>query len=170
MRLDVIHQIRGFTAICLAASLMFSARADNWSYWGYAPPNLHGSGSQLATDGTNLYYSTILDGVYRATLADQQFAAMPLTGFPLWDATNNPNGFAVTQIAATPQGTVVISGSQVNVSSNTVTFNPPGSAANLRPVFYWWDETNQLWQPAAIGNKSYPYTGKVGLAKTIIVI
>ena len=146
-------------------ALALTGRADNWSYWGQVsvPEMRFGTaGAQLATDGTNFYYSTVLDGVYRASLADGNFTAMPLTGFPLWDATTNKGGFAVTQIAATPQGTVVLSGSPVNVTSNTVIFNPPGGAANSLPVFYWWDETNQLWQAASISGKPYPYTGNVG--------
>ncbi len=142
-----------------------NSRADGWNYWSQvfiANQQFGNNGTKLATDGTNLYYSTALDGVYRATLADRNFSVLPLTGFPLWDANTNTNGYAVTHIAATPQGTVVISGSPINVSSNLITFNPPGSANNTLPVFYWWDETNQLWHAATVTGKSYPYTSNVG--------
>lgn len=138
-----------------------NSRADSWNFWGQVFVN-NAAVSRLATDGTNIFYSTALDGVYRATVADRNFSLMPMTGFPLWDANANTNGFAVANVAATPQGTVVIAGSQVSVSSNTITFNPPGSSANTLPVFYWFDETNQLWHAAAITGKSYPYTGNVG--------
>jgi hypothetical protein len=138
-----------------------AAHADNWNYWGQVLVTT-GAGPKLATDGTNIFYSTILDGVYRATLANRNFSLMPMTGFPLWDANTNTNGFAVANIATTPLGTIVISGSQISVSSNTITFNPPGSSANTLPVFYWWDETNQLWHAATITGKTYPYTGNVG--------
>lgn len=141
------------------------ALADTWQLW--ANVSLPGApsgagGAQLANDGTNIYYSTILNGVYRATLANGNFSAMPLTGFPLWDANTNTNGFAVQYLAATPQGTVVIAGSPVQVTTNGVLFNPPGGANNTLPVFYWWDETNQLWHASGVTNKSYPYTGNVG--------
>ena len=35
-------------------------------------------------------------------------------------------------------------------------------STNTLPLFYWWDETNQLWHASGISNKSYPYTGNVG--------
>lgn len=138
-----------------------SVRADNWSYWGQVSV-ANGAVARLATDGTNMFYSTALDGVYRAMFADRNFSLMPMTGFPLWDANSNTNGFAVASVAATPQGTVVIAGSPISVSSNTITFNPPGSSTNTLPVFYWWDETNQLWHAASVTGKFYPYTGNVG--------
>ena len=149
----------------LATFSICSSRADTWSHWtDVAIPGAQfgGAGAQLATDGTNIYYLTILDGVYRASLADGNFSVLPLTGFPLWDANTNTSGFAVQRIAATPQGTLVIAGSPVNVNSNLVTFNPPGSPTNTLPVFYWWDETNQLWHAATVTGKTYPYTSNVG--------
>ncbi len=152
-------------AVFLFPSATFRASADTWSHWtDVAIPNAQfgASGAQLATDGTNIFYSTLLDGVYRTTFANGYFSAMPLNGFPLWDANTNTNGFAVQHLAATPQGTVVISGSPVNVSSNSITFNPPGSSTNTRPVFYWWDEANQLWHASVITGKNYPYTSNVG--------
>jgi len=144
--------------------LIASAHADGWNYWGYVfIPNIQfGSQSaQLATDGTNLFYSTLVDGVYRAALADQNFSPMPLTGFPLWDPNANTNGFAVGNLAVAPHGTLLLSGTPVNISSNTIS-PPPSSYNNTLPVFYWWDETNQLWHAAAVANKNYPYTGNVG--------
>ncbi len=138
-----------------------SAPADSWSYWGSIPVS-NGSGPKLATDGTNIYYTTYLDGVYRATLVDKMFTRLPMTGFPLWDAITNTNGFAVVNVAATPQGTLVICGSQISANLTNITFNPPGSANNTLPVFYWWDETNQLWHAAAVANRPYPYTSNVG--------
>jgi len=149
-------------AVGLAVLLMaVSARADYWTYWGQVSIS-NGAGARLTTDGTNILYSTFLDGVYRATLADRAFSLMPMTGFPLWDANTTTNGYALASIAITPHGTIVIAGSQVSVSSNTITFNPPGSPNNTRPVFYWWDETNQLWHAAATINRPYPYTSNVG--------
>lgn len=141
--------------------MTLSVCAGSWNYWGQVQVN-NGAGARLTTDGKNILLSTYLDGAYRAALADQDFSHLPMTGFPLWDASTNPNGFAVTSAALTPQGTIVIAGSPVAVKANIITFNPPGSSANTLPVFYWWDETNQLWHPAAITNKSYPYTGNVG--------
>ena len=141
------------------------ASADTWSHWTdvtLANPQFGGSGAKLATDGTNIFYATHLDGVYRATLANGNFSALPLTGFPLWDANTNTNGLAVSAIAATPQGTVVIAGSPVNMTSNGLAFNPPSSFNNTLPVFYWWDETNQLWHASGLTNKIYPYTSNVG--------
>ena len=160
----------GGKSFWLAASVDFfsialAVRADTWSYWSnVAIPNTQfgAFGAQLATDGTNIFYSTILDGVYSASLADGNFSALPLTGFPLWDANTNTNGYAVQRIVATPQGTVVIAGSPVNVTSNSVTFNPPGSSTNTLPIFYWWDEANQLWHASAITGKNYPYTSNIG--------
>lgn len=148
-----------------SCALATAVHAQSWNYWGQVNiqnPQAGGSGAQLATGGTNIYFSTLLDGVYRASLDDRNFLPMPMTGFPLWDANVNTNGFALQHLVATPQGTVVISGSQISVASNTITFNPPGSSANTVPVFYWWDETNQLWHASTVTNKSYPYTGNVG--------
>ena len=144
--------------------MVFSVRADGWNYWGsvYIPNMQFGTQSaQLATDGTNLFYSTLIDGVYRAALADQYFSPMPLTGFPLWDANTNTNGFAVGNLAVAPHGTLLLSGAPVNVNSNTMS-PPPSTFTNLLPVFYWWDETNQLWHAATVTNKTYPYTANVG--------
>ena len=150
---------------CLLTAVYFltatSAHADIWNYWGSVAV-ANGSGPKLATDGTNLFYATILDGVYRAALADRNFSHLPMTGFPLWDALTNTNGFGVVNVAATPQGTLVICGSQISVSSNNITFKPPGSANNTNSVFYWFDETNQLWHAAAVANRPYPYTSNVG--------
>ncbi len=150
----------------LTVASLFCARADGWNYWGqvyvnYNPYATISFSTRLATDGTNLFYSTVLDGVYRAALADQQFSPMPMTGFPLWDGAVNTNGYAVQNLAVTPQGTLVISGSPVNVISNGIS-PPPNSFTNPLPVFYWWDETNQLWHAASVINKSYPYTANVG--------
>lgn len=140
------------------------ARADSWNFWSNIPVNFAGgtAGAQLATDGASLVYSTPLDGVFRASLADKIFSALPMTGFPLANFTTLTNGFAISFIAATPQGTIVIAGSPVWVSTNSLQFNPPGGAANPLPVFYWFDETNQVWQPSGVTNKTYPYTGNVG--------
>ncbi len=85
-----------------------------------------------------------------------------MTGFPLWNANTNTNGFACANLVVTPQGTIVIVGSQVSASTTNIQFNPPGSSTNTLPVFYWWDETNQLWQASAITGKTYPYTSNVG--------
>lgn len=157
--------IKLFSALSAWLLAGAAARADTWSLWAnvnLTSPQLGGAGGRLANDGTNIFFSTYLDGVYRATLADKNFSGMPLTGFPLWDANTNTNGFAVSAVAATPQGTVVIAGSQVQVATNSILFNPPGSSTNTLPVFYWWDETNQLWHASAISGKLYPYTGNVG--------
>ncbi len=146
-------------------ALRLGVQADTWQPWGQvvvAPAPTGSAGAQLATDGTCLYYSTYLAGVYRATLVSHFFTPLPLTGFPLWDANTNASGLAVTAIAATPQGDLVIAGSPVGVQNNTIQFNPPGGSANAQPVFYWWDEPNQTWHPAAIAGKSYPYTGNTG--------
>src|SRR4051794_32586984 len=91
-------------AIFCAASSLLCARADDtWEYWA-SVPTVNASAPKLATDGTNIYFSTLLDGVYRATLDDRNFSLMPMTGFPLWDANTNTNGFAAQNIATTPQG------------------------------------------------------------------
>ncbi len=149
----------------LTAFLIFTARADSWLPWADVPifnQQFGATGAQLANDGTNIYFSTDFSGVYRAALADGNFSAMPLTGFPLWDATTQTNGLAVTAIAATPQGTVVIAGSPVFATTNAIVFNPSNLPPNTLPVFYWWDETNQLWNPSVIVGKTYPYTHNVG--------
>lgn len=156
---------RGFglflAALTFCFAVAFAARADSWSYWGHVSAT-SAAGPKMSTDGTNIFYSTFLDGVYRATLADKVFTAMPMTGFPLWEANTNPNGFACANVAVTPQGTVVICGSQVSASTTNIQFNPPGSSTNTLPVFYWWDETNQLWHASSITGKTYPYTSNVG--------
>ena len=142
-----------------------AARADSWQSWGnvYAGnTQFGGAGAQLATDGTNMYYSTYLSGIYRGAFADRNFSALPLTGFPLWDANTNTNGYALTHVAVTPQGTLVISGSPVFVTSNNIAFNPSNTPPNTLPVFYWWDETNRLWHASVITGKTYPYTSNVG--------
>ena len=138
------------------------ARADGWNYSGNLPGLQYGSaGNRFATDGTNLYYSSVLDGVFRTPLADQNFSAMPMTGFPSWDPNANTNGFAVWNIHIAPRGTLLISGSPINVTAAGI--NPPPSPFNnTLPVFYWWDETNQLWHPALVSGKSYPYTASAG--------
>lgn len=149
-------------AFCLSPAAV--SRADGWSFWGRLNLEHQVSGNVaagLATDGTNLFYSTLLEGVWRASLEDRQFTRMPMTGFPAWDANTNTNGFAVWNIAVSAQGTLVISGSPVNVTSNTVS-PPPSSFNNTLPVFYWWDEDNQTWQASSVTNKSYPYTANVG--------
>jgi len=152
-------------AACVALLLLVvSARADGWTGQGsvYIPNMQFGTQmAQLATDGTNLYYSTLVDGVYRSALPQLNFSEMPLTGFPLWDPVTNTNGFAVQNLAVAPLGTVLISGTPVNISANGIS-PPPGSFNNLLPVFYWWDETNQVWHPAVVTGKAYPYTASVG--------
>ena len=159
--LSALFRRAGGLAVFLMA---VSARADRWNYWGQVSiPNMQfgTQSAQLATDGTNLFYSTLIDGVYRAALADQNFSPMPLTGFPIWDANTNTNGFAIGNLAVAPHGTLLLSGSPVNINSNTIS-PPPSSFTNPLPVFYWWDETNQTWRAAAVTNKTYPYTGNVG--------
>jgi hypothetical protein len=149
----------------LAIIVIVSAHADTWQSWAtvaLANPQFGSSGARMANDGTNIVYCTYVDGVYRAALADGNFSALPLTGFPLWDANTQTNGLAVTAIAATPQGTVVIAGNPVQFSTNGIVFNPPGGANNTLPVFYWFDETNQIWQASGVTGHSYPYTGNTG--------
>ena len=153
-------------AICLATSVIISQAGGIWLPWGNITiPNLRGgySSAQLASDGANLYYSTLLDGVWRASLTDRVFYPLPMTGFPLWDGTTNTNGFAVWNLATTPQGTLVIAGSPVNFNTaSNILSSPPSTFHNTLPVFYWWDETNQLWHAASVTNKSYPYTSSAG--------
>jgi hypothetical protein len=156
-------QTAGLTLALATFLHALTARADSWTYWSSVPLPSNASFAplpKLATDGTNLYYSTILSGVYRASLADGQFSVMPMTGFPLW-STNNTNGFAVWNIGVSAPGILVISGSPINVTSNGVS-SPPSSFNNTLPVFYWWDEANQLWNAAGVTNKSYPYTSSAG--------
>ncbi|HEX7651884.1 MAG TPA: Ig-like domain-containing protein, partial [Verrucomicrobiae bacterium] len=142
-----------------------SGRADSWSPWNslfFPGAAYNGAGLQLAANGTYLYAATYFDGIYRASGPGTGFTGLPLTGFPLYDATTNTTGLAVTAIAVTDAGAVVIAGSPVQVTTNQILFNPPGGAQNTLPVFYWWDETNQLWQAAGITGKTYPYTGNTG--------
>ena len=150
-------------AIFLAAA---NALADGWNAWAkihISNPHTGNSGAQIATDGTNFYYSFLANGVWSAPYATpSQFTQMPMTGFPLWDANTNTNGYAVVNIAVTPQGTVVISGTPVSINNFSVNFAPPAGLTNTLPVFYWWDATNQLWHAAAVTGKNYPYTVGVG--------
>ncbi len=156
---NLIAKCAAWLGLC---SLAVSARADGWNYWGDLPPLQYGSAAnRFATDGTNLFYSSVLDGVFRASLADQNFSALPMTGFPAWDPTINSNGFAVWNLHVAPHGTLLISGAPVNVTATGIN-PPPASFNNSLPVFYWWDETNQLWHPAAVAGKSYPYTASAG--------
>lgn len=156
------------TRLLLGVGLWLSqfstARADSWTVWGqvYISNLTYGAASaKLATDGTNLFYSTLLDGVYRASLADHQFTPMPLTGIPMWDAVTNTNGYAVWNLAVAPHGTLLLSGTPVNVITNNIS-PPPNTFNNTLPVFYWWDETNQFWHAASVTNKNYPYTTSAG--------
>jgi hypothetical protein len=150
-------------AIFLAAA---SAPADGWNAWSkihISNPHTGNAGAQIATDGTNFYYAFLANGVWSAPFAPaSQFTQMPMTGFPLWDANTNTNGFAVINIAATPQGTLVISGTPVNINNFSLNFAPAAALTNTLPVFYWWDVTNQFWQAATVTGKSYPYTVGVG--------
>src|SRR5690242_8282549 len=101
-------------SVALVLSQRSIAHADGWTPWGqvYIPNMIFGTASaKLATDGTNLFYSTLIDGIWRASLTDHQFSPMPLTGFPMWDATTNTNGFAVWNLAVAPHGTLLMSGS-----------------------------------------------------------
>lgn len=166
----------GRTAVRLAvllAALMeiMPACAQGWNYWGQVfieSPNTVPGESQLATDGTNLYYATSVEGIYEASIESQYFSPMPMTGFPLWNASSNPNGFTVANIATSSQGRVVISGTPVSITitvSNGITgynFSSTPALTNTQPVFYWWDATNQVWQAAAVSGKTYPYTVNVG--------
>jgi hypothetical protein len=139
--------------------LALNCRADGWNYWGDFPSGT--GGSRMATDGTNLFYSTPLEGVFAATLQDRVFSPLPMTGYPSWDANTNTNGYAIWNIHVAPHGTLLISGSPVNVNSNNIS-PPPSPYNNTLPVFYWWDSTNQVWQPSSITGKTYPYTANAG--------
>ena len=156
--------IRWLACACLMTSVL--GHADTWNFWGNvypANPFAGTAGTQLATDGSNLVYSTYSDGVFRASFDTKTFSVLPMTGFPLADPFTNPtNGLAVYSVAATPQGTIVIAGAPVWVTTNSIQFNPPGGSSNTLPVFYWFDETNQIWQPSGITGHTYPYTGNVG--------
>ncbi len=146
-------------------ALAFNAAADGWSQWAQVS-GARAISAQLATDGTNMFYSTVLDGVYRAKLTDKNFSLMPMTGFPIWDANTNTNGFGVWNLAVTPSGQLLISGTPVSVtfSNGSISGINALSAAttNAIPVFYWWDESNQLWHASSVTNKSYPYTLSTG--------
>ncbi len=139
------------------------AGADTWTNWGKATvTNTSGVAAgfaRLATDGTNLYYATTFNGVYRAALTDHVFSAMPMTGFPGWSAANS-NGFALWNVGVSPQGVPVISGSPVNVINNSI-YAYTG-VPNAIPVFYYWDENASQWQPAAVTGQTYPYTAYAG--------
>ena len=113
---------------------------DGWTHWGSVPAT-NAVSPRLATDGTNIYYSTLLEGVFRATLVDKVFALMPMTGFPLWDANSNTNGFGLWNLAVTPSGQLLISGSPINVTSNNAS-PPPAPFNNTILVFYYWDEAD----------------------------
>jgi len=141
------------------------ARADQWNRWGYVfvnytEPNTP-FGFQLASDGTNLFYSTLLNGVYQAALADGIFFPLPMNGFPSWDADTNPTGYAAENIIIAPHGTLLLSGAPVTDDVNDFNF-VVGSVLNTLPVFYWWDTTNQVWQAATVTGKNYAYTTTVG--------
>ena len=141
------------------------ARADQWSHWAqvhvnYTEPNTP-FGFQLACDGTNLFYSTLLNGVYEASLADGYFYPLPMNGFPSWDAYTNTDGYAAENLIVAPQGTLLLSGAPVTDDANGFDF-VDGSVLNTLPVFYWWDTTNQVWQPATVTGKTYAYTTTVG--------
>jgi len=153
---------------CLAILFLATAvRADSWSYWGQVNTPATNNGSvvtQMATDGTNLYYATLVYGVWRASFADptHTFTEMPMTGFPLWNANTNTRGFAEWYLSTTPQGTLVLAGSVVNIISNAVNIDPSACFTNTLPVYYWWDPANQIWQAASVTGRSYPYTAVVG--------
>ena len=152
----------------LAAASPLSAQTGQWNYWGSVPVtdgNPPYGSSLMATDGTNLFVSVELDGVYEASFSDQWFAPLPMTGFPVWDPVNNTNGFSIDHLAVSSQGILVISGRPVRVTvTPTGSTIAPGSglATNTQPVFYWFDAPNQVWHPAAIYNKTYPYTTLIG--------
>lgn len=142
-----------------------SARADSWTSWSQIHlSNLHAAGgTQIATDGTNFYYSTLANGIWAAPYTNPSaFSALPMTGFPLWDANTNTNGFAVINMAVPPQGGLVISGAPVNIVNLSINYEPSVALTNTLPVFYWWDTTNQIWHPASVTGKSYPYTANLG--------
>jgi len=150
-------------AVCFL--LAASVHADGWSSWS----QVHGTQAispQIATDGTNMFYSTVIEGVFRASLADKNFSLMPMTGFPLWDPNTNTNGFGVWNLAVTPSGQLLISGTPLSVTSsngNVIGINGLSAATtNSIPVFYWWDASNQLWHASSVTNKSYPYTLSTG--------
>lgn len=153
-------------AVLLATFLSApTGRADQWSHWGhvyvnYTEPNTP-FGFQLACDGTNLFYSTLLNGVYEAALTDGNFSPLSMNGFPAWDVNTNPTGYAVENIMVAPHGTLLVSGAPVTDDENGFNFTV-GSVLNTLPVFYWWDATNQVWQAATVSNKNYPYTTTVG--------
>ena len=152
-------------ACLLSSAAVPDARADGWNFWGQVinySDNSFPLGGQLATDGANLYYANSLQGVYAASLGDQWFEPLPMTGFPLWEANDSTNNFAISHIAVSPQGIVVISGWPVTLINNTLNGSPSAALTNTLPVFYWWDDGNQVWQPATVSGKTYPYTAKVG--------
>ncbi len=140
--------------------------ADGWAPWPWQGITYSAGGSagaQMVNDGTNLYFSTALSGIWTVPIYDgDQFSEMSLNGFPAWDPNVNTNGMAVCSLGLAPQGTLVIGGEVVNVVGNTLDYGTTNATSNALPVFYWWDATNEIWQPALIIGKSYPYTVHVG--------
>ncbi len=156
-------RLRGLLIAFLCLLGCHAPAADTWSYWSTVSiPNPTGfpAFGKMASDGTNIYFATLLDGVFRASLEDGQFTPMPMTGFPMWSQANT-NGFALWNVGVSPQGRVLIGGSPINLTTNGISA-PPSSFNNTLPVFYYWDDDSSKWQAAAVSNKSYPYTSSAG--------
>jgi len=151
-------------SISVAWGVSADAYADGWTYWGTVndPAPVTGAiRAHIATDGTNFYYATLADGIFRADLTNRMFTAMPTNGLVLCSAANT-NALTIWDLAVTPRGTVLIGAHPTVLSfrnnSTTATAITQQSAPNTTPLIYYWDANAGQWQPATITGQTYPYT------------
>ena len=137
------------------------AMADNWSYWGNVSDPAQVTGSlraHIATDGTNFYYATLADGIFRADLTNRTFTAMPTNGLNLCSSANT-NALTVWNLAVSPRGTVLVGAhpTVMTFQNNSFAGIAQQSAPNTIPLIYYFDANANQWQPATINGQSYPY-------------
>ena len=108
-------------------------------------PQGQSSSARLFVDTTHIYYTTLSTGVWRAALSDRLFLRMPTNGLALSSASSS-NSFDVTDVIATPQGTVVVS-----------LVPHPLNVNNTNALHYWFHPTNGVWLPVTYVNRPYPF-------------
>lgn len=144
----------GRAALCaVVASLLacLPARpADTWKLWAGFESGfpLDGIYSKLALAGTNIFFSSIHSGVFRASMEERQFRPMPTNGLPELLSASSSSVFDLWHLAVTPQGTLLAGLNPARQNANT----------NVAPLIYRFDETTQQWVASLVHGRLYPYT------------
>jgi hypothetical protein len=153
MRKRASSRIYGLVFGLLLAGTRIGCAHDGWQVWAtlWDGLPLDGIYVKMALDNGSIYYSTLHEGVLRASMQDRAFDPVSRVGLPLL-LNYNPNSvFDLWFITVTPQHRLV-------AGFNPARFN---GSTNTTPLIYYYDEAADRWFPSSVSGRAHPYTASM---------